>query len=96
MHLLEVARGQDAKSQVPEAPCDLQRAGAGRNRLIQLPKQRVDVRHERADPASPAVVVQPLGEGLRLPQALQRSPDFTERDQHRPELEANIDGLPQR
>ena len=83
-------------SQVPEAPGDLQRAGAGRERLVQLAEQRVDVRHERADPASPAVVVQPLGEGLGLAQALQRPPDFTELVQHRPQLEADLEGLLQR
>ena len=54
------------------------------------------VRHERADPASPAVVVQPLGEGLGLAQALQRPPDFTELAQHRPQLEADLEGLLQR
>ena len=78
MRLLEIARGEDAESQVPEAPGDLQRAGAGHERLVQLAEQRVDVRHESADPASPAVVVQPLGEGLGLAQALQHPPDFTE------------------
>ncbi len=36
MRLHEIARGEDAKSQVPEAPGDLQRAGAGRERLVQL------------------------------------------------------------
>ena len=60
------------------------------------PSMRVDVRHESADPASPAVVVQPLGEGLGLAQALQRPPDFTELDQHLPQLEADLEGLFQR
>ena len=87
---------EDAESQVPEAPGDLQRAGAGHERLVQLAEQRVDVRHERADPASPAVVVQPLGEGLGLAQALQRPPDFTELAQHRPQLEADLEALLQR
>ena len=45
----------------------------------------------RADPASAAVVVQPLGEGLGLAQVLQRPPAVTERDQHRPQLEADLD-----
>ena len=54
------------------------------------------VRHDRADPASPAVVVQPLGEGLRLAQALQHPPDFTELAQHRPQLEADLEALLQR
>ena len=87
---------EDAESQVPEAPGDLQRAGAGHERLVQLAELRVGVRHERADPASPAVVVQPLGEGLGLAQALQHPPDFTELVQHRPQLEADLEGLLQR
>ena len=49
-----------------------------------------------ADPASPAVVVQPLGKDLGLAQALQRQPDFTELVQHRPQLEADLEGLLQR
>ena len=36
MRLLEIGRGEDAESQVPEAPGDLQRAGAGHERLVQL------------------------------------------------------------
>ena len=43
MRLREIACGEDAKSQVPEAPGDLQRAGAGRERLVQLAELRVDV-----------------------------------------------------
>ena len=96
MRLLEKARGEDAELQVSEALGDLQRAGPGRERLVQLAEQRVDVRHERADPASAAVVVQPLGESLGLAQALQRPPDFTELVQHRPQLEADLEGLLQR
>ena len=60
------------------------------------PSVRVGVRHERADPTSAAVVVQPLGEGLGLAQALQRPPDFTELAQHRPQLEADLEALLQR
>ena len=36
IRLHEIARGEDAKSQVPEAPGDLQRAGAGHERLVEL------------------------------------------------------------
>ena len=36
VRLLEIGRGQDAESQVSEAPGDLQRAGAGHKRLVQL------------------------------------------------------------
>ena len=36
VRLLEIAGGQDAESQVPEAPRDLQRLGAGHKRLVQL------------------------------------------------------------
>ena len=46
MRLCEKARGENAESQVTEAPGDLQRAGAGRQRLVQLAEQRVDVRHD--------------------------------------------------
>ena len=96
MRLREIARGEDAKSQVPEAPGDLQRAGAGRERLVQLAELGVDVRHEGADPAAPAVVVQPLGEGLGLAQALQHPPAFAELDQRRTQLETDIEALLQR
>ena len=96
MRLLEINRGEDAESQVAEAPGDLQRTGAGHERLVQLAELRVDVRHERADTASPAVVVQALGESLGLAQALPHPPDFTEQAQHRPQLEADLEGLLQR
>ena len=96
MRLHEIARGEDAKSQVPEAPGDLQRAGAGHERLVELTEQRVGDRHERIDPAAPAVVVQPLGKGLGLAQALQHPPAFAELNQHRTQLEAEIEALLQR
>ena len=35
-----MAGGEDAKSQIPEAPGDLQRAGTGHERLVQLAEQR--------------------------------------------------------
>jgi hypothetical protein len=52
----------------------------------------VNVRHERADSAASAVVVQPLGESLGLAQALQGLPDFRELGQHRSQLEADVEG----
>jgi hypothetical protein len=76
IRLREITRGEDAESQVPEAPGDLQRAGSRRKRLVEITEQRVGVRHDCADPASPALVVQSLGEGLRLAQVLQYFPDF--------------------
>src|SRR5215472_957666 len=36
VRLLEIDAGQEAELQVPEAPCDLQRLGAGHKRLVQL------------------------------------------------------------
>ena len=38
MRLLEKRRGEDAESQISEAPGDLQRAGASHERLVQLAK----------------------------------------------------------
>ena len=43
MRLREIGRGQDAEPQVPEAPGNLQCAGAGHQRLVRLAKQRVGV-----------------------------------------------------
>jgi len=34
--LIEIARGENAESQIPEAPGDRQRAGAAHERLVQL------------------------------------------------------------
>src|SRR5260370_28227124 len=48
------------------------------------------------DTPSAAVIVQPLGDGLDLAQALQLLAKFTELDQYRPELETNVAGLLQR
>jgi hypothetical protein len=93
MHLREIARGDDADAQVPEAPSDLQRAGAGHERLVQLAEIVVNIRHERVDAAASAVVVQPLGEGLGLAQEFQLPPAFTELVQHRPQLEADLEAL---
>src|ERR1043166_2502195 len=93
MHLLEIARGEDTKLQVFRLPCDLPCPPPGPQRLVELSEVRVDVRHERADPRVPAVVVQPLGETLGLAQALQRLPDLTELVQDRPQLDANLEGL---
>ena len=48
---------------------------------------------KRADLATPTIVFQPLGEGLGLAEVLEHLPDFTELAQHRPQLEANLEGL---
>ena len=93
MRLPEIGRGENAESQVPEAPGDLQRPPAAHERLVRLVEPRVDVRHEGADPPAPAVVVQPLGQRLGLAQALQHLPEFAELDQYRPQLEADLEGL---
>ena len=45
---------------------------------------------------TPAIVFQPLGEGLGLAKILKHLPAFTELAQHRPQLEANLEGLFQR
>src|SRR6266404_1725070 len=83
VRMFETARGLDAESQVPETPGNLQRAGARHERLVQLAEQRVGACQDSADPPSPAVVVQPLGEALGLAQTLQPPPNFTEHAQHR-------------
>ena len=94
--LLEIARGDDAKSQVPEASGDLQGAGAGHECLVQLVERGMDGRHESVDLATPAIVFQPLGKGLGLAEMIEHLPAFTELAQHPPQLEANIEGLLQR
>src|SRR5262249_14377827 len=68
MRHLEIGRGEDAEPQVPERPGDLQPAVTGYKRLVQLAEHRVCARHERADTASPVIVVQPFSEGLGLAQ----------------------------
>src|SRR6266487_1738246 len=93
MCLLKIARADEAQSQVREAPGNLQRARAGHERLVQLSEIVVSIRQERADPASPAVVVQPLSQGLGLAQALQHPAAFTENTQHWPQLEPDIEAL---
>jgi hypothetical protein len=48
---------------------------------------------DSADPAAPAVVVQPFGESLGLAQALQHPPAFTELLHHGAQLEADLEAL---
>ena len=86
----------DAKPQVPEPLGDLQGAGAGHECLVQLVERGMDGRHEGADLAKPAIVFQPLGEGLGLAEVLEHLPAFTELAQHRPQLKADFEGLLQR
>src|SRR2546430_1656377 len=85
-----MAGRHDLESQVAEAPSDLQRASAGNKRLVQLDKQCMHVRHERTHTSASAVVVQLCSEDLRLAQALQLVPEFTELRQHRAQLEADV------
>ena len=96
MRLYEVGRGEDAEPQVPEACGDLQRAPAAHERLVRIAKPCVDVRHEGADPTSPGVVVQSLGESLGLAQQLQHLPQLTELGQHQSQREADLERLLQR
>ena len=96
VHLLEMARGDDTKPQIPEAPGDLQGAGAGRERLVQLVERRMDRRHQSVDLATPTIVLQPLGEGLSLAELLEHRSAFTELAQHPPQLEPNLEGLLER
>src|SRR6267143_3369675 len=96
MRLFEKARTEDAERQVPQHLGDLQRPRPARKRLVQLTEVPVGRRHDCADTPAAAVVVQPLGEGLGLAQALQPPPGFTELVQHRPQLEADVEGLLQR
>jgi hypothetical protein len=84
VRLLEIGCGDKAQPQVAETPRDLEGAGAGNERLVQLAKIVVSGRHEGAHASSPAVVVQPFGERLGLAQPLQRQPDLTELSQHFP------------
>src|SRR3954469_14913256 len=51
---------------------------------------------EGTNPAALVVVVQSLGNGLRLPQACKRSARFTELGHDRSQLEACVKGLLQR
>jgi hypothetical protein len=93
MRLPEIARGEDAESQVPEARGDLQCAATSHEGLAQCAELRLDVRHDGADPTAPAVIVQPLGDSLGLTQTLERALGFDEQLQHRSQLEADVEGL---
>jgi hypothetical protein len=96
MRLFEKARGEDAESQVPEAPGDLQRASAGHERLVQLAEIVVDVRHERTDLTAPAVVVQSLGDAFGLAQVLPAPAGIRQLVQHQAQLQADLEALLQR
>jgi len=84
--LLEMARGDDAKLQIPKALGDLQRAGAVHECFVQLAKRRMDRRHQRVDLAASTIVFQPLGDGLRLTEMIEHLSAFTELAQHPPQL----------
>jgi hypothetical protein len=91
--LLKIGRSEDAEPQVSETPGNLKGTGAGHERLVQFAKHRVAARHERVDAPAPGIVVQPAGEDLGLTQVLPRQPGFTELGEHRPQLEADLEGL---
>ena len=93
MRLFEKARTEDAERQVSQHPCNFQRPRPARNRLLQLAEVSVGRRHDRTDTPAAVVVVQALGDGLGPAQALQPPPGFTELVQHRPQLEADVEGL---
>ena len=61
MRLLEQARTEDAQLEIPPLPCDRQRPGPRRKRLVQLAEVPVGRRHERTDTPPAAIVMQPLG-----------------------------------
>src|SRR5262245_55962049 len=96
VRLLEGATDGNAKSYVSAPPGDLQRASARHERLVQFTEQCVEGRHGGAGLAAPTVIVQPLGEGVGLQQALERPLDFAELEQRRPEVGADVEGLFQR
>src|SRR5215475_8146559 len=93
MHLRETGRGEEPESRVPKTRGELEPARAGREGLVWLAEQHVDIRQERANPDTLAVVVQPIGESRGFAQALQHPAGFTELKQHRPQLEADFEGL---
>src|SRR5215467_6764684 len=91
--LCEIGRGEEPEAEVLPPLGDGQRSSARRHRLVHLAEMRVGVRHHRTDAPTSAVVVQPLGEGLGLPQALPRPPGVAKLSQARSELKPNIDPL---
>ena len=95
VRLREIGRGQDAESQVPEAPGDLQRAGAGHECLVQLAEQRVGVgQNAQTRPRRRSS----FNRSARVSASRRRSSTrgLTEPDQHRPQLEADLEALLQR
>src|SRR5262249_29691743 len=93
MCLREKVHGLNAKSQVPHAARDLQRAAGCSERLVQLAEQEMDVCHARAYLTSTTVVVQALGKDLGFAQALPHPLELTEQHQHRPQLETDLKAL---
>lgn len=79
VHLLEARHRRDAQLQVTERARPRERRRPGGERGIQLAQRREDVRLERADTRAAAIVLQSIGEGLRLLQAVQPLPDFAPR-----------------
>jgi hypothetical protein len=96
VRLFQNIGGEEAEFQIADPLGDLPSAGAVGERLVKLADQRVSHRHERADLAAPAVVVQLLGERVGLAQAFEDVPVLTELVQRRPQLQANVEALLQR
>ena len=53
----------------------------------------MDVGHECADLASAPFIVQPLGDSFGLMQSVQHLPDFAEKVEDRPQLQADLERL---
>jgi hypothetical protein len=93
---LEIRRRGDPEFQVFKSPGDLQRGGAGHQGLIQPGDERVRDREDGEDMTAPGVVVETLGECLRLAEMLEHATRFPEVREHRRELQANRKSLLER
>src|SRR5262245_49332331 len=89
MTMLKVGRRNEAKFQIPQTLCNVQRTGAGEEGLIRDATQKMCVCHKGINLASATIVVQLLSEDLGFPQALQSSLGLPELYKNRPQFEAN-------
>src|SRR5262249_37139528 len=78
VRLLEIRRREDAESRVSETSGEVHGAVAGDEGLVQLAEQRMKIGHDCAHSASLPLIVQPVGQRLGLPQALQPRSNFAE------------------
>ena len=94
VRLLEIARGEECEASSRRARWAISRARVPVTRASSS-SSSVDrtVVMKAADLATSTIVFQPLGEGLGLAEMLEHLPDLTELAQHRPQLEANLEGL---